>query len=241
MAVFKSPLIAEMSGSMAGMTATRGQVGKVLRRRAIPSNNNSSRQNEARRNFGSYAVFWRDSLTAEQRSRWNEHAKTLTRQNTLGDTVRVTGREAFIAFQTVRSQINAGAVAVVPGPQASGYAELGTLRFNLSTTTTISLFLDDSPLWLTAPTARIYARISRPIGQTTNPQYAVYTWWAQFFYSGTLGPGNTITLTKAPNSTAPNLRTGEVYYLRLRVQLFGGDQAQTMSQPKLIGPIFGPP
>lgn len=116
MAVFKSLLMSEIRGSVAGATFSRNGNSAYIRGKAIPVNPNSVGQstNRARLNF--IATAWR-SLTEPERIAWNDLAATIPYTNKVGDSSFYSGFQLFMKHNLVRLQFlptilrNAPAVA----------------------------------------------------------------------------------------------------------------------------------
>lgn len=216
MAVFKSSIVSAMSGSMAGITGTRGQTGNVLRRRAIPTNPNTPAQVRARRDLGNLTYTWQQ-LTADQQTRWNEYAKTLQSTNALGDTIAATGRQAFLKANTLaRLDDAAAAIITAPGTAAHGYLPAGEARPNITTGTTVSLIISNYPgaPWLNTSPTRLILFLSQPMSPAESITGARFSFWGR--YTGALPIGNVRAFPKNARSTLPDIRIGEIHYARLQ-------------------------
>ena len=96
MALVKFFDIAAMSGSAGGKTYSRNRYGAYIRNRSIPVNPSSSRQQAARNAFSAAAVYWSSTLTAAERTAWNDYAAAVPVLNAVGDTVYLTGFAMFL-------------------------------------------------------------------------------------------------------------------------------------------------
>ena len=110
--------ISGASGSRGGSTAARNRGGNYWRQRVAPLNPASIFQNDVRSAFGALATAWRDTLTAAQRTAWETYANTVTATDSLGQTVKLTGMNAYIAGNSLR--LGAGQAAVSAAPSDTG-------------------------------------------------------------------------------------------------------------------------
>jgi hypothetical protein len=182
MAVFKSPLIAAMSGSMAGMTATRGQVGKVLRRRAIPTNPGTRTQIARRVQLGNISIAW-SRLTTAQQGNWERLAQSQSATNALGDPIRRTGREQFIAYHTLlRLQFAAAGILTSPGASAFGELPLARATFASSLSGSITLNIPDTPGIGTINDSQIRLLLfrSQPVSPAASVSQATFRFYAAY-------------------------------------------------------------
>lgn len=238
MAVFKSPLIAAMSGSMAGMTATRGQAGKVLRRRAVPNNPNTPPQRLARQNLGNISIAWQKT-TAEGRARWQALADNTTRTNALGDATQYTARELFIKYNTLLLTENpTRSIALAPGAFATINAGLAPAIPNITQATTITYIIPPFPNGITLTDVRtaVLLFISNPMSPAESPRSATFTYWGSAL--GGTPPGDVRTFARAAHSTAPDIRVGQRHFARLiGIHLFlAGTGSMSPEQTVLVAP-----
>lgn len=96
MALFKSQILTQASGSVGGLTYTRGASGLVMRARAKPVNTTARRQTDAANAFTQAVLRWRQVLTAAQRASWELYAQNVPRTSALGDQRPRTGLNLFI-------------------------------------------------------------------------------------------------------------------------------------------------
>lgn len=95
MALIKSTLLAQISGSIAGTTFSHNRGGSYARSRALVSNPQTTRQSEVRTALTSLSTMWRDSLTEAQRASWNAFGGSTTVINRVGDSISLSGIAAF--------------------------------------------------------------------------------------------------------------------------------------------------
>jgi len=104
MALFKSQVLTQASGSVAGLTYSRGRSGLVLRNRTIPVNTQTARQSAVRNALTTLVIAWIETLTAAQRAAWELYAANVPVTNALGDSRNISGQNWFIAANTPRIQ-----------------------------------------------------------------------------------------------------------------------------------------
>lgn len=99
-------LAGEMSGSIGGITASHNRGGAYLRRRAIPTNPATARQDDVRSGFASAVNAWTNVLTEQQREEWRVFAANTPTVDTLGNPLVLTGQQAYIKANQIRLQIS---------------------------------------------------------------------------------------------------------------------------------------
>lgn len=123
------------SGSIGGVTAARNRGGNYRRVRVAPLNPQSSFQIAVRGALAALSTAWRDTLSAAQRTAWEVYANTVTATDSLGQAVKLTGLNAFIAGNSVRLQAAQSAVLAAPSDTGSPVFTLpGEVALTASTT-----------------------------------------------------------------------------------------------------------
>lgn len=102
--IYKSPLISQASGSLAGTTWSRNRGGMYLRARAMPTNPNSPQQQALRAIMAMLTTAWRNELDADEREAWETYAANVPLLNKLGEPKNVTGLNMFVRSNMVRLQ-----------------------------------------------------------------------------------------------------------------------------------------
>lgn len=116
MVLFKSPIIAQASGSLAGATFSRNKGGAYIRSRVRGTNPNSVNQSRARSSLSSYASLWA-TLTTSQQDSWQAYAEMAPFFNALGDPITPSGISLYIASNTLLEL--AGLAAVTSAPETT--------------------------------------------------------------------------------------------------------------------------
>lgn len=122
---YKSALMTQASGSIAGMTASRNRGGSYLRARVVPVNPNTERQGQARANMAQIVGAWSVDLSEADRDAWTAYAAATPVIDRLGDQLILTGQQMFIKTQLTR--LIAGLGIVNAGPVTAGLATTPTL------------------------------------------------------------------------------------------------------------------
>lgn len=107
-------LAGAMSGSLGGLTASHNRGGAYLRRRVVPTNPNSIRQQDVRSNFGTLVQFWTNTLADSQRATWNEYAAATPTVDVLGQPLVLTGQQMFIRSNVNRLILGFAIVGTAP-------------------------------------------------------------------------------------------------------------------------------
>lgn len=101
------------SGSVAGVTSSRNRFGQYRRTRAVPVNPNTSAQSAARAVLSGCSSNWA-GLTQEQRDAWSAWAALHPRTDSLGQSVTMSGAQAFNAINCLLVTAGLAAVNVPP-------------------------------------------------------------------------------------------------------------------------------
>ena len=122
--------VVQMSGSIAGTTFARNRFGNYSRARTKPVNPRTDRQTNIRAVMADLAEEWHDTLSAMQRTAWNDYAAAIAMTNRLGETIHITGFNHFIRSNSVRAycsnigQVNAGPIIqALPDPDPTFTAD----------------------------------------------------------------------------------------------------------------------
>lgn len=114
MALVKSALLAQISGSIGGSTFARNRGGAYARNRTVPINPRRPDQVRARSQLSEFSVSWSDVLTSAQRSAWQQYAESLQAQNRLGDDIVLTGQQAYVQASTLLQLAGLSAITDPP-------------------------------------------------------------------------------------------------------------------------------
>lgn len=106
MALFKSHLVTQASGSVGGTTYSHTRSGLYMRARSIPVNPNTANQLAVRAALTTLVTVWTQTLTPARRAAWDLYAANTPVVNALGDPINLSGQNWFIAANTPRIQSN---------------------------------------------------------------------------------------------------------------------------------------
>lgn len=130
------------SGSAGGITSSRNQFGQYRRTRAIPVNPRSSAQEQVRSRMSANASSWR-TLTGDQRAGWTDLGVSMVRNDSLGQSYKLTGFQAFCSVNNVLDSSGTSGVTAAPGLTTPPGLLTGALT---ATTSTLSLAYTVTPL-----------------------------------------------------------------------------------------------
>lgn len=102
--LFKSPIFAQASGSIAGTVFSRNGGGMYVRARANPTNPNTDAQQAVRDAMRQLVNAWTTVLTNLQRENWNTYAFNTPTLNKLGEATHKTGQQMYIRGNVPRLQ-----------------------------------------------------------------------------------------------------------------------------------------
>lgn len=154
--------IGEMRGSIGGTVFARNKAGAYARNRTKPINPNTARQVNARQIMAELAEQFNGTLTDVQRTAWNLFGANVPVLNKLGETIRNSGFDWFVAMNS--SRINAGMSIVVDAPTTFELAEQdNTIAISISAATQqASVTFDNTKGWATEAGGALLAYVGRP-------------------------------------------------------------------------------
>ncbi|MBA7675719.1 hypothetical protein ES703_83956 [subsurface metagenome] len=88
--------VIQMSGSLAGNTFARNRYGNYVRARTKPVNPSSADQVDVRAAIAYLTEYWRDFLSADNRTAWDTYATAVVMKNKLGESIKLSGFNHFI-------------------------------------------------------------------------------------------------------------------------------------------------
>lgn len=119
MALIKSTILAQISGSINGMTFAHNRGGAYARNRSLPSNPGTDRQDQVRTAMASISKAWGAVLDESQREAWRIFGSQQQVQNRIGDTITLSGIAAFNRMNLFRMS-TLGQAMVEDPPVAMG-------------------------------------------------------------------------------------------------------------------------
>lgn len=138
-----APIWGAMSGSMRGCVMSHNKGGAYVRGRTIPTNPTSVKQSAVRAILGTLSSGW-SVLTDAQRAAWNGWAAVNPITDALGESILLSGHQAYISLNT--RLVQGGATASVSPPATTGPGDLLTLVVTATAPTGISAAYTVTPL-----------------------------------------------------------------------------------------------
>lgn len=117
MALIRSSLLSDISGSIGGTTYSRARGGAYARNRSVPINPKTALQEANRDLFSSISTQW-GTLTGPQIDAWNVSAHAYPQLNRLGETYYPSGRQFFMMCNRNLSLISQPVQVDAPPPDA---------------------------------------------------------------------------------------------------------------------------
>lgn len=118
------PLLAELSGSVGGLTWSHNKGGQYVRQRATPTNPTTEAQTFARSVLSQLSAGWA-SLDDAERAEWTMWGETHPVSNRQGTSIILTGQQCYIACNA--RLLQAGATAIDDCPTENTPADLLTV------------------------------------------------------------------------------------------------------------------
>ena len=164
---FKSALVTAASGKVRGLVASHNKGGAYFRGLTIPTNPNTSFQQAVRNNLSTLQTRFLSTVTAVQRAAWATYAENTPVTNAMGDTIKLTANQWYVACNSLRLQ---SSVAVVDaGPVIFG---LPTLTLPVPTIiaagTTVSVAFTNTDAWANEAGGYLLVFASRSQNATIN-------------------------------------------------------------------------
>lgn len=166
MALFKSQVLTQASGSVGGVTYGHNKSGMYMRARTVPVQPNSSAQLQVRDALTNLVTAWKETLTPAERAAWELYAQNVPVTNPLGDSVKNSGQNWYIGANTPRLQaiakLSATITRVDPGPTTFDRGDFANPAAQYSEATGMILTLDGTDAWENEDGAAMLAYIGAP-------------------------------------------------------------------------------
>lgn len=160
------PILGSLRGSIGDNTFSHNRGGDYVRRRVSPTNPNSTRQQTMRSLLATLASAWSTVLTGPTRAAWNVWAGNQAKEGPLGNSINLTGINAFIWCNTHildagDPQINSPPIIVAP-------AALNTFSVDISALAVGDVTFTATPL---AADQRLILFMSLPQSGAAQPNF----------------------------------------------------------------------
>jgi hypothetical protein len=164
--IFKSPIFAQASGSLAGTVFSHNQGGMYVRARATPTNPNTEAQQAVRDALRTAVFNWSNVLTSAERDSWNTYAFNTPTFNRLGEATHKTGQQMYVRGTVSRIQ-----AALPLSPPAPTTFDLGDFTppsaiIADASADTISIAFNDADGWANEVGGALLIYQSRPQNPT---------------------------------------------------------------------------
>jgi len=158
--------VADIRGSMGGVTFSKNRFGNYMRNRITPVDPKTARQTAMRTIVGASAARWHGTLTQAQRDAWDVFAASIVMQNMLGAAIKLTGFNHYVRSRSFLRQH--GIPAVDDGPTTlvlPSQDELFTAVVD-ETNQQLSVTFDDTLDWVDQDNGimGVYMSAPQPVG-----------------------------------------------------------------------------
>ena len=172
MALFKSQLVTQASGSVGGTTYAHTSSGLYMRARSIPVNPNSPYQLQVRASLTELVTRWSETLTPTQRAVWDLYALNVLVPNALGDPFNLSGQNWYIGNSTPRYQSNTklstGLGVIDNGPAIFDRGTFETPVAGYDAVTGFSMIFETTDAWNNEVGGAMFIYQGRPANAARN-------------------------------------------------------------------------
>lgn len=227
--LFKSPIFAQASGSIAGTVFSRNAGGMYVRARANPTNPNTDAQQAVRDAMRTLVNIWSNVLSDSERDGWNTYAFNTPTLNKLGEPTHKTGQQMFLRGNVPRIQAGLPTAAAPPTQFDLGaFGPLGEI-ITSEGDNNVSIEFDETDPWTGEVNSALLIYQSRPQNATRN-------FGKGPFQLATILEGQTVPVTGPVmfNSLFP-LTQGQKVFLQLRVTYTDGRLTGKQNPTSVVG------
>lgn len=166
--IFKSPIFAQASGSIAGTVFSRNGGGMYVRSRANPTNPNTDAQQAVRDAMRTLVDYWTSTLSSVMRDSWNTYAFNTPTLNKLGEPTTKTGQQMFLRGNIPRVQAGLPIVQTASGVFNLGdFTPVGTIVVSAGSNT-LTIPFSNTDEWANEDDSAMLVYASRPQNPTRN-------------------------------------------------------------------------
>lgn len=151
-----------LSGKVGALVASHNRGGPYLRAYVIPTNPSTTLQRLRRTAMALITATWK-TITAAQRTGWDNYAAATPVINRVGQSTYVTGQNMYVRSNSILQVVGADLIAAAP--ETPGLATLGEIA---GTITGSSLVLGFGAAGWNASGGYLAVYVSKPVGLTTN-------------------------------------------------------------------------
>lgn len=159
-------ILGNISGSIGANTFSHNRGGSYVKRRSVPTNPNSNRQQDIRNILSSLSSNW-SSLSSANQNDWNTWAYWHPKIDPLGNAVSITGAQAYAGLNC--RLLDSGESAIDTAPTITAPMGLTTFSIARTTDTTATVTFAPDPL---GTDDKIQLWASLPFSGARNPNRA---------------------------------------------------------------------
>lgn len=209
--IFKGTLIGAASGKLAGSVFSHNKGGQYIRQFVVPTNPNTTSQNQVRAYMANLSARWGSILTQSQRDGWIDYAANVPQINALGDEIFVTGLNQYVRANVPRLQ--AALARQDDAPTIFDKGEFTVPTFGIDAANDeIDVTFTNGDLWANEDGAAMLVYTSRPKGVGVNYFTGPYQ-----FAGSILGDSGTPPTSPAAISLPQNFTAGQKGFVRVTV------------------------
>lgn len=221
-------IVSEVRGKIAATVFSRNRGGAVIRNRIKPINRRSIGQSTRRQALGSLASAWR-GLTQAQRDSWNTAAPNFPIQDSLGQTIYLSGEQMYIRFNANLLLIGESTITSAPAPFAFSIFTASLAVEDDTVAAAFDITFTPSPM-PTANTLAVFATGSLSAGiEAPNA--------SRFRYIGSIDPTDTTPVDLVTEYVAEfgNPVAGQKVFLELRpINTTGGQPGTPLRASAIV-------
>ena len=124
-------IVSEVRNKIAATVFTKNRAGAAIRNRTTPINRRSASQSANRQVLSALAAQWR-GLTQAQRNSWNSAAPNFPQQDSLGQTIFLTGEQLYIRCNANLLLIGQAQITNAPSPTSFAVLAFTSLTMDAS-------------------------------------------------------------------------------------------------------------
>ncbi len=201
---FKSPIFSQASGSLAGSVFSHNRGGMYVRARSIPTNPNSTFQQQLRAFMTQLATNWSSILTAAQRAAWETYAANVPLIDRLGEPRTVTGLNMYVRSNVPRLQAGLARVDDAPTIFDLGSFTEPSISAIDAANDTADITFATGDAWVSEDNAALLIWLSRP------QQPAINFFKGPYRFAGAILGNSTTPPTSPQTVTLPfGISTGQ--------------------------------
>lgn len=229
--LFKSPIFAQASGSIAGTVFSRNAGGMYVRSRSNPTNPNTAPQQAVRDAMRTLVYRWSNTLTDEQREAWNTYAFNTPTLNKLGEPTHKTGQQMYLRGNIPRLQ---AALDFADNPSTTfdlGILTPGFAPSGDESTQMITVPFESTDPWRNDPASALLIYQSRPQNPTRTFGKGPFQLATVKLGDDTTPPVSPVTFT----SLFP-ITEGQKIFLQIRATYSDGRLTGKLNPTCIVGP-----